>query len=624
MRQHAAGPVEPAPGTGQQELSPSTFGNEERLPRVPIPALEDSCDRFLQWCGPLLTADELSRTEAAVAAFRAADGPGPALHAALQAYEAADGVHSWLDAFWRDRYLGRRDRIALNANFFFLFNEAAPAPRDPAQAQVERAAALVAGAVAYKLLIDTERLPPVVQRGRPLSMEQNRYLFSTTRIPGALLDGVRTPYSDDHPGPSRERHVVVWCRGSAYRLDVLGPTGRPYPVEELAAGIRGLLETAPRAAPDTSVGHLTTLPRAAWATARSRLLDAHPDNAVALDTVESALFGLCLEDAVPADPLAACDQLLHGDGGNRWFDTAVSFVVFADGTAGYNGEHSRLDGTTVIGLLDAVLESSGEEHSRRSGAQPQGTPPSAPVPFVLDAGLRADVRAADEAFRACAAATATTTVSIEVGSDRVKALGVSPDAFVQLAFQLAHRRAKGMVGATYESIATRQYHHGRTEAMRVVTPEVLRFVAAMEDASVALPARRDALRAAADAHVERARQCQAGLAPEQHLWELQLLARRSGAELSGPLALYGTPGWTTMRDDYLSTSSVPSANVPFWGFGSTSQRCIGVAYALLPDRFNLYLSTPSAVRGQMTDFARRLPEAVLEMAALLQPRDGAA
>ena len=58
---------------------------------------------------------------------------------------------------------------------------------------------------------------------------------------------------------------------------------------------------------------------------------------------------------------------------------------------------------------------------------------------------------------------------------------MSPDAFVQMAYQLAHRRAKGLTGATYESIATRQYRHGRTEAMRVVTPEVLTFVSTMED-----------------------------------------------------------------------------------------------------------------------------------------------
>ena len=84
-----------------------------------------------------------------------------------------------------------------------------------------------------------------------------------------------------------------------------------------------------------------------------------------------------------------------------------------------------------------------------------------------------------------------------------------------------------------------------------------------------------------------------------------------------PLALYESPGWLTMRDDYLSTSAVPSPHVRYWGFGSTSRRCIGVGYAMLPDRFNLYLSTPREVRAQMVVFAEELPAVVRELEDLL-------
>ncbi|MFD0541091.1 choline/carnitine O-acyltransferase [Actinomadura luteofluorescens] len=74
-----------------QELSSRTFGNEERLPRVPLPTLDATCERFLEWCGPLLTADERARTESALASFARPDGPGRALHAALERYDASEG-----------------------------------------------------------------------------------------------------------------------------------------------------------------------------------------------------------------------------------------------------------------------------------------------------------------------------------------------------------------------------------------------------------------------------------------------------------------------------------------------------------------------------------------------------
>ncbi|HET6856009.1 MAG TPA: choline/carnitine O-acyltransferase [Streptomyces sp.] len=583
---------------------------------MPLPALDASCERFLAWCAPLLTAEERAQTEAEVTAFLRPGGAGRALHAALEEYDATPGVHSWLDTFWPYRYLGRRDRIALNANFFFLF-------QDTGRPQVERAAGLIAGAVDYKRQLDGELIAPVVQRGRPQSMVQNKFLFSATRIPGAELDTVRSPYSAEWPGPSTARHIVVFYRGGMFRLDVLGPDGVPHSLEDLRAGLDAVMKAgAEPPAADTSVGHLTTMARAQWAATRDTLRARDPRNAQALDDIETALFCVCLEDFAPEDTQDTCDQLLYGDRGNRWFDKAVSLIVFADGRAGINVEHCELDGTTILSFVDALLTTSPEDHAEQSGARTQGAPTPRPIAFDLDDALRAQIRSAAEEFAAYGEATATATVSFEdFGANAVKALGVSPDAFVQLAYQLAHQRAKGHLGATYESIATRQYRNGRTEAMRVVTPEAQRFVTAMEDPTTDRETRRTAFRAAAEQHVTRAKECQVGQAPEQHLWELELIQRRRGTDLGVPEqpALYRTPGWLKMRDDYLSTSSAPSANIQYFGFGATSTKCIGIAYVLLPDRFNLYLSTPKPVSPQMHTFAARLREAVAELRELLAP-----
>jgi carnitine O-acetyltransferase len=559
-----------------------------------------------------LTADELAATEAAVASFLRPDGPGRQLHAALELYNASDGVHSWLDTFWPSRYLGRRDRIALNANFFAVF-------QDSSERQVERASGLIAAAVNYKLQLDEERIPPIIQRGQPLSMEQNRFLFATTRIPGSVQDAVRAPYSEEWPGPSRARHIVVFFRGNIFRLDVLGPDGLPHTLDDLAAGLRAIMK-AGAIREDAAVGHLTTKARAEWAASRQALLACHPGNADALEQIETALFCMCLEDFTPKDRLEVCDHLLHGDSGNRWFDKSVSLIVFEDGAAGINVEHCGLDGAAVLNFLDMLLGTSAEEHSRQSGARSQGLPTVEPIEFRLDDGLRADVRAAAASFAEYGANTASSILSFpEFGVNRAKQLRISPDAFVQMAYQLAHQRARGFVGATYEAVATRQWRRGRTEAMRVVTPEVLRFVAAMNDPEMDVASRRAAFRAAAEKHVQRAKACQAGQAPEQHLWELLLIQQRQGDALgvTEPLALYQTPGWLKMRDDFLSTSSTPSPNIEYSGFGSTSGRCIGVGYVLLPDSFNIYLSTPRLMADQMHAFADKLREAVGELQDLL-------
>jgi carnitine O-acetyltransferase len=574
-----------------------TFALEDTLPRVPLPSLDDTAARFLDWCAPLLTDDERAETGKALAEL--VSGPGRELDAALRAYDATPGVHSWLDAFWRSRYLGRRDRIALNANFFFLFVD-----DEQRRGQVERAAALTAAAVAFKLRIDAQEVPVERQRDTPLSMVQLKYLFSACRIPGAEIDSSRTPYTEAWPGPSTERHVVVFRHGHAVRLDVLGPDGTPHSPTELAEGFRAVI--AATDARGDAVGHLTTKARAEWAASREAL---HAADFEALETIETALFCVALEDTVPASPQEACDQLLHGDSGNRWFDKSLTLIVFADGTTGLNGEHCELDGTTAVGFIDAIL---GSPAADGPGA---GLPAVTPITWTLDDALRADIAAAGADFAEYASACATSTLSIEgFTSERAKALRCSPDAFAQLAFQLAHRRAKGFTGATYESIATRRYHHGRTEAMRVVTPEVMAFADTMTDASASDEGKRAAFRAAADAHVRRAKECQAGDAPEQHLWELQWIQRRRG----GPdLPFFQSPGWRILRDDFLSTSSVPSPRVQYFGFGSTSPTCIGVGYGLQHDRFDIYLATPRSVADRMYVFADRVREAVAELESLL-------
>jgi carnitine O-acetyltransferase len=588
---------------------------QDTLPRVPLPSLEDTSRRFLEWCAPILFADELQATKGALAAFTRKGGPAERLHAALVEYDQRPDVHSWLDLFWTTRYLGRRDRIALNANFFALFP-------DTGTTQTERAAGLVAGALYFKRLADEERLPVVRLRGSPLCMLQYKYLFSTTRIPGSVHDTVRTPYSEREPGPSRARHILVFHKGHMARMDVIGSEGRPHTLQEIQRGLDTIIAGIKTPAPtEESVGHLTTLARAECAAARAELLEVHPDNAAALDTVETALFNVCLDDAAAADHLMACNNLLYGSSANRWYDKAISLVVTANGIAGINGEHCLLDGMSTLSFCDALHAQDAATASAQSGAVSQGMPAIAPVRFVLTNALRTNTRMGAQSYKAYGEATESLLYTFDdFGANRVKQWRLSPDAFAQLAFHLAHVRTKGFIGTTYESIATRQFKHGRTEAMRVVTQEILTFTAAMQSRAVSTAEKLAAMRAAADKHVARARECQEGKAPEQHLWELQLIQKRQGAELgvTEDLAFFRSPGWLKLRHDYLSTSSVQSDIIRQFGFGSTSPDCIGVGYAVRGDSFGAYLSTPKPVAQHMARFAENLHQAMREMGTLLQ------
>jgi carnitine O-acetyltransferase len=595
------------------EIRVQSFDDQSSLPRLPLPTLEETRRRFIEWCEPLLNATELEDTKAALERFVRKGGPGGLLQDALVAYDQEPGVRSWLDLFWQTRYLGRRDRIALNANVFLLFP-------DWRMSQTQRAAALIARSINFKHSVDEERLPVDRWRDRPLCMVQYKYLFSTTRIPGLIQDTVRAPYVPAQPGPSLARHILVFHRGHIARMDVIGPNGAPYHIDDIERGLDAV-KASVEAPAEESVGHLTTMARAEWAAARAELIAAHPDNTAALETIETALFNVCLDEVIPEDHLATCNNLLYGSSANRWYDKAVSLIVTANGAAGVNAEHSMIDGLALMGFVDALHAPDAAEISAHSTPTSRGIPPFAHIQFKLTEDLRDKTREAAQSFKAYADTTASMLYAFDdFGANRVKELGLSPDAFVQLALQLAHVRTKGLIGATYESIATRQFDHGRTEAMRVVTPEILQFVAAMQDEAASRADKIRAMRAAADKHVRRAKECQEGQAPEQHLWELMLIQKRRGKALNitEDLALFTSPGWLKMRHDYLSTSSLMSDFVTYFGFGSTSTDCIGVGYAVRSDGFYAYLCTGKSGAIYLAHFAANLRDAMLEMSDLLQ------
>lgn len=64
--------------------------------------------------------------------------------------------------------------------------------------------------------------------------------------------------------------------------------------------------------------------------------------------------------------------------------------------------------------------------------------------------------------------------------------GFSPDAYIQLAMQLAWYHTMGEFTATYETALTRMFHKGRTKTIRTLSEESRAFVLAMADCSTSV------------------------------------------------------------------------------------------------------------------------------------------
>lgn len=67
------------------------------------------------------------------------------------------------------------------------------------------------------------------------------------------------------------------------------------------------------------------------------------------------------------------------------------------------------------------------------------------------------------------------------GKEYIKKQKVSPDAFIQVAMQLAFYKCRGRLVSTYESASIRRFQDGRVDNIRSATPEALAFVKSMTD-----------------------------------------------------------------------------------------------------------------------------------------------
>ncbi|KAG1471185.1 hypothetical protein G6F56_002266 [Rhizopus delemar] len=70
------------------------------------------------------------------------------------------------------------------------------------------------------------------------------------------------------------------------------------------------------------------------------------------------------------------------------------------------------------------------------------------------------------------------------GADEMKKAKVSPDGWLQMAFQLAYYRQYGQPCPTYESASTRKFLKGRTETVRSCSVESVAFTKAWDDKDI--------------------------------------------------------------------------------------------------------------------------------------------
>jgi carnitine O-acetyltransferase len=247
---------------------------------------------------------------------------------------------SWLYDWWNDwAYMSYRDPVSFNVNYFYAFVDD-PIRKLPAL----RAASIVKQALNFRDLIISQTLTPDTARSGPLCSHQYRFMFNSCRIPAIPSDTTRSSDLSNN-------FLIAIRKNQFFKID-LDYNGSPLSLADLVIQFEKIYKSAHLASP---VGALTTDNRNVWTEARNLLLQS-PTNKFCLDQIEKSVFVVCLDDTSPVTKNEISRACWHGNGANRFFDKSLQFIIFDNGRAGFNGEHSLMDATPTSRLCEFICK----------------------------------------------------------------------------------------------------------------------------------------------------------------------------------------------------------------------------------------------------------------------------
>ncbi|KAM8825976.1 peroxisomal carnitine O-octanoyltransferase isoform 2-T2 [Synchiropus picturatus] len=479
----------------------TTFQYQSILPPLPVPPLESSISKYLDAVRPFASEDEFKATFEIARKFK--DGVGKDLHQKL--LERAKTKRNWLEEWWLDTaYLEVRSPSQLSVNF------GGPAPYlehcwPPEEGtQLQRTSISTWHTLQYWNLIHKEKLAPQKSGKTALDMDQFRMLFCTCKVPGVDKDVIYNYFKTAREG-SCPSHLIVMCRGRIFTFNAV-VDGQILTPPELLRQLRYIKEYCDDRLVGEGVAALTTEERPRWAKAREHLISIDPHNEALLETIQSSLFVISLDDFKPYSSPDNYTNLtleaLTGNPTNRWGDKSYNALSFSDGTMGSTCDHAPYDAMVLVSMcwyVDQQLKATDGKWQGSDVVRPMALPEE--LVFTVDRRVQSDISHAKEQYYKSAQDLQVLCYAFTAfGKSAIRQRKLHPDTFIQLAMQLAYYRIYKKPGSCYETAMTRQFYHGRTETMRPCTPEAVSWCKMMTDPTSSTEERRRAMKLAFDTH----------------------------------------------------------------------------------------------------------------------------
>ncbi|XP_077301169.1 carnitine O-palmitoyltransferase whd [Arctopsyche grandis] len=602
--------------------TPRLYSFQGSLPRLPLPSVEDTMTRYLRSVRPLLDDANYKRMENLAEEFQQGIAVKLQRYLLLKSWWSSNYVSDWWEEYV---YLRGRSPLMVNSNFYgidgILLNTTF--------VQSARAGNIIYLCLIFRRLIERQELEPIMVQGMvPLCSSQYERIFNTVRIPGVETDKI-VHYQDSN-------HIVVYHKGRYFKVNIYNRNRLLKPAE-IQMQIQMILDDKSEPLEgEEKVASYTAGERSHWAHIRQTLFNKG-HNRTSLHAIETSAFVVALDD-IPYefdenDP-SKLDKygrtLLHGNGYNRWFDKSFTLCFGSNGRVGFNAEHTWADAPVMGHLWEYTIWSEldlGYDEKGNCLGEVTTKPPS---PIRLQWDLKSEEYNDSVQISYNVAQKLVNDLDLRIlmyskyGKGFMKKCRISPDAYIQMALQLAYYRNANRFSLTYEASMTRLFREGRTETVRPCTIESAAWVKAMDDKNSTVEEKMRLLNLATSQHQLGYQNAMCGKGIDRHLFCLYIVSKY--LELDSPflqevlsepwrLSTSQTPHGQTNKLDLKKHPKCISAG---GGFGPVADDGYGVSYIIAGEDV-IFFHISSKKSCPITDsskFAEHIEEALADLKTL--------
>ncbi|KAG1747233.1 Choline/Carnitine o-acyltransferase-domain-containing protein [Suillus paluster] len=589
-----------------------------KLPRLPAPDLRKTLDRY----GPPTCNEARGRSLFDVSYAKRVQwaddlekGIGRICQRKLHELDTCS-PHNWLDDnIWTTyAYLSWRASLLINSNWWLhsLMIPPYPNPFCIEPWQVRRAACILHRVLDWRARMPNQHPDPDTTRTGDVTLMLCDFVY-TVRV----CEDDRTPL----PVQTTESHIRavaldvinrIEAGESAVPIGVLTSDDRPLDRELSTPALPFTHNASTLRAVDESImalsfDHYTAMP---WDYPTPTSLSSSQSSRASVPALDSdAEFHAHLHN-IRSPPQAR----------NIWFDKCLTLSQERNTRTGAMGEQTP---------VDALVPSIVFEYSVAAGIDTSTFSEPVPLPLTLeetrlrddgekgwthldwvtDKRIESQVREAEGRAQALIDNSEAGDLEFgEHGADWISNARLPPDAYTQLAIQLAWYRSRGILTATYETALTRMFNAGRTECVRSVSVEGLDFVQAAKEWE------RGAGCRAIQTH-RRTREAATGRGIDKHLLGLKLMLEGLATH-----PLFTDPLFSRSQEWKLSTSGLSAGyNFRGTGFGSPWEDGYGINYLIAPNRITFCVESRfSSPLTSANKFKEYIADTILDMWAIYE------